>query len=391
MLFLNMARLKMWAMKGVILFLSAGNNIFISTNGNSSIYIEKGMKKNSELLFSFIMIAGIIVLLFACERLEVNRTIKIETQSVTDITTDSASVLGEIIDLGEDGVTEYGHCWSTHEIPTISDSSINLGDTNSRGAFTSPLVGLMPYTTYYIRAFATDKQGTTYGNQIEFTKSVFSDSRDDYNYKWVSIGSQVWMAENLAYLPAVCSADSGSRDTPCYYVFDYSGNNITEAKATANYSTYGVLYNWPAAMKGAAGNDNNPSGVQGICPDGWHMPSDAEWKQLEMYLGMDSVELNFGEFRGTNEGGKLKEAGNVHWNEPNSGADNSSGFTALPGGWRSWEGDLHDLRDIGCWWSVTEYDYSSVYKRALANDEARIERDNYYKDCAFSVRCVRDN
>jgi uncharacterized protein (TIGR02145 family) len=88
------------------------------------------------------------------------------------------------------------------------------------------------------------------------------------------------MAENLKYLPSVVGPGTGSNSEAYCYVYGYDGTSISAAKATENYATYGVLYNWTAAMNGAESSDANPSGVQGICPDGWHLPSDAEWKQL---------------------------------------------------------------------------------------------------------------
>ncbi len=93
------------------------------------------------------------------------------------------------------------------------------------------------------------------------------------------------MAKNLAYLPDVVKPDSGSQTTPLYYVYDYNGTSVNAAKETENYTIYGVLYNWAAAMAGSESSSNNPSGVQGICPQGWHIPSDAEWTQLSDYLG----------------------------------------------------------------------------------------------------------
>jgi uncharacterized protein (TIGR02145 family) len=199
------------------------------------------------------------------------------------------------------------------------------------------------------------------------------------------------MADNLAYLPSVSPADSESVTDPIFYVFDFNSSDTIMAKAEPNYITYGVLYNWSAAMNGDASSSANPSGRQGICPDGWHLPSDAEWKQLEMFLGMSSEVVEFEGFRGLDEGGKLKEAGYAHWYEPNSGADNSSGFTALPGGWRQDNGDLNDLGGTGCWWSATQYDGLSAWKRGLVYTDATIDRANYWKEDAFSVRCVRDN
>ena len=126
---------------------------------------------------------------------------------------------------------------------------------------------------------------------------AIQDSRDSQIYQYKTIGTQVWMTENLAYLPSVVGPGTGSNSTAYYYVYGYDGTDVDAAKATSNYTTYGVLYNWPAAMSGAASSSADPSGVQGICPTGWHLPSDAEWTTLTDYLEGESV-----------AGGKMKEA-----------------------------------------------------------------------------------
>lgn len=224
----------------------------------------------------------------------------------------------------------------------------------------------------------------------ELITGTFIDSRDNTEYSWVQIGSQTWMAENLKYLPSVVGPGTGSNSEAYCYVYGYDGTSISAAKATENYATYGVLYNWTAAMNGAESSDANPSGVQGICPDGWHLPSDAEWKQLEMYLGMSETDVNSTGWRGTVEGGKLKEAGTTHWADPNAGANNESGFTALPGGDRDTNGDFYDFRYGGLWWSSTEYYTGYAWTRYLGYSDGDVGRDFDYKSMGFSVRCLRD-
>ncbi len=219
---------------------------------------------------------------------------------------------------------------------------------------------------------------------------AFIDTRDGNVYATVQIGTQCWMAENLKYLPSVVGSATGSKTTPFYYVYDYDGTDTNAAKATANYTTYGVLYNWPAAMNGAVSSTSNPSGVQGICPTGWHLPSDAEWKQLEMFLGMTQAEANNIGWRGTDEGGKLKETGTTHWNSPNTGATNSSGFTALPGGVRGYSGSFSFIGNTGYWWSSTEDDTYYVWLRFLQNYFSNAFREKYVKEVGHSVRCLRD-
>ena len=216
----------------------------------------------------------------------------------------------------------------------------------------------------------------------ETTSGTFIDSRDGNEYNWVQIGDQVWMAENLAYLPSVNMVADGSEDAAgsYYYVYGYDGTNVADAKATDNYATYGVLYNWTAAMDGEASSTTNPSGIQGVCPAGWHLPSYAEWTELTDYLGE------------TVAGGKLKETGTTHWNSPNTGATNETGFTALPGGYRSVNGTFYDIGYYGYWWSATEYDAAVAWYRSMCYGNDYVDRGSLgsFKEVGFSVRCVRD-
>ncbi len=207
----------------------------------------------------------------------------------------------------------------------------------------------------------------------------FVDERDGNHYNMVKIGNQIWMAENLKYLPSVVGPETGLYTEPCYYVYGYDGTNVDEAKATKNYQTYGVLYNWAAAMNGEESSNANPSGVQGVCPAGWHVPSYAEWTELTDYLGGASV-----------AGGKLKEAGTTHWRSPNTGATNETGFTALPGGYRDLDGTFVNIGVNGLWWSATENNATNAWNRSMIYGSSNVSRVDSYKEVGFSVRCVRD-
>ena len=187
------------------------------------------------------------------------------------------------------------------------------------------------------------------------TSSTFTDSRDGNVYKYVKIDNQVWMAENLRYLPSIVGPDTDSKTTPYYYVYGYDGTSVTAAKATANYTTYGVLYNYTAACNS--------------CPAGWHLPSDAEWKELIDNLGGESF-----------AGGKLKEPGTT----------NETGFTALPGGGRYDYGAFYEVGDYGDWWSATECDATNACDRSMYYGGSGVTIYCYYKGIGFSVRCVRD-
>jgi len=287
--------------------------------------------------------------------------ITLTTTAISSITGISAVSGGNITDDGGTPVTSRGVCWSTSPNPTTLNSSVAGG--NGMGPFTINLAGLANGTTYYVRAYATNAVGTSYGNEISF-KTVhpgppLTDIRDGKVYQTVHIGSQTWMAENLAYKPS-----SGN-----YWAYNNDDSYI---------ATYGYLYDWNTAMNGAGSSNSTPSGVQGICPEGWHLPSDAEWTQLTEYLGGEGL-----------AGGKLKEAGTDHWQDPNAGANNETGFTALPGG-RYGSGNFDDIGSYGYWWSATEYGPIYAWYRYLTYSYSDVSRSGGYKSLGFSVRCVRD-
>ncbi len=215
-----------------------------------------------------------------------------------------------------------------------------------------------------IRTQAVQPTATKSGFRCGTDKLV--DTRDGNEYETVQIGNQCWMKENLKWLPRVNPPLNTSNTTECYYVYAYNDSNVSLVKVEDNYQTYGALYNWPAAIK--------------ACPPGWHLPSDNEWKVLIDYLGGGEV-----------AGGKMKTTGTNHWNNPNTGATNSSGFTALPGGCRYTDGSFYGLSYYGYWWSSSEYDASYAWGRYLYYSSADVLRYFYDKSSGFSVRCLKDN
>jgi len=196
---------------------------------------------------------------------------------------------------------------------------------------------------------------------------AFSDSRDGYVYKTVKIGNQTWLAENMRYLPSVVPSATGSEITPHYYVYDFEGTNVTDAKATFNYATYGVLYNREAALT--------------CCPNGWHLPSKAEWDQLIDFLGGETI-----------AGGKLKEMGLVHWNSPNTGATDEVGFTALPGGFRNFNGGYGFIGNAGGFWtsSLLDADFA-IYKNLPASNGQVFQSTTLVNmGIGMTVRCIKN-
>ena len=284
------------------------------------------------------------------------------TSSISYVTQTTATCEGNVTSDGGATVTARGVCWSTSQNPTTYNS--HTTDGTGTGSFTSKITGLSASTTYYVRAYATNSKGTAYGENISFTTVVPVTDYDDNVYQTVQIGNQIWMAENLK----TTHYSNGNTITEVY-VYNNDENNV---------AIYGRLYTWAAAMSGTASSNTNPSGVQGVCPTGWHLPSDAEWTELSDFLG------------GTNiAGGKLKETGCGHWKCPNSGATNESGFTALPGGCKlPWEWGLGKEADL---WGATEHGSSSAWKRYLYYADSKMTRYSDSKSFGYSVRCVRDN
>ncbi|MCX6832708.1 MAG: T9SS type A sorting domain-containing protein [candidate division Zixibacteria bacterium] len=198
-------------------------------------------------------------------------------------------------------------------------------------------------------------------------------------YQTVTIGGQEWMAENLKVtryrngdtIPNVTdSVTWEGLNSGAYGEYDNDSSNV---------ATYGRLYNWFAV------NDS-----RNIAPAGWHVPTDAEWKQLEMCLGMSQAEADKTGLRGNDEGGKLKEAGTTHWNTPNTGATNESSFSVLPGSLRTIYGNFGTIGFYAFFWSSTEYDIGGAWYRSLGFSYSAVYRLYFDKRDGFSVRCVND-
>jgi uncharacterized protein (TIGR02145 family) len=318
------------------------------------------------------------------------------TAEVTDITLTTAVSGGNIIDDGGASITQRGVCWNKTGNPTLENSDDMTRDGTGTGVFTSTITGRTKGTTYYVRAYAINIIDTSFGDVREFMAfecgiSVITDY-DGNEYQTVQIGDQCWLKENLkvthysdgSSIPFVEKYYDWSDLGPQDKAYCYSQNSAT------NLDLYGALYTWAAAMNGAASSNANPSGIQGVCPDGWHLPSDSEWKQLEMYLGMSQSEADDIQYRGTTEGGEMKEAGTSHWNSPNTGADNSSGFTALPGGGRNVYGNYIGLGENADIWSSTENDSEQAWFRILHHNSSKVVRYDNFKYWGFSVRCIWD-
>lgn len=327
----------------------------------------------------------------------------VTTSGITSITSNTARGGGDVTYDGGATVSARGICWSTSQNPTINDS--HTSNDNGTGNFTSSITGLAPNTTYYVRAYATNKAGTAYGSQESFTTShdgqpcpgaATVKDYDNNSYNTVLIGSQCWMKENMRTTKnrygKVELAGYGeykwTRSTSIYRAYRYYPNDDS-----SKVSTYGYLYNWKAATNNSFPNNANPSGVQGICPEGWHVPSAAEWEQLIDYVNSQSQYLcdNSSELHGK------AIASTTGWDSDtntcavgnNASANNATGFSALPAGFHGVNANY--FGSYAMFWSVSDDGTSHHAYGYELNKFSRLGMVGIKeKDWGLSVRCLRD-
>jgi len=277
----------------------------------------------------------------------------VSTTDIINITENTATGGGNVTSQGSSSVTAKGICWNTLPNPTVSNNSTN--DGSGQGNFLSTLDNLAPGSTYFVRAYATNSYGTSYGNEIVFSTEIniqtgsVIDTRDGKSYNTVKIGNQWWMSENMAY--------SGITS----YVYNDDANNE---------AIYGRLYS-----RGA---------ISTICPNGWHIPSKSEFVQLTNYLNNSSVGWL------SSVGGKLKETGTTHWNSPNTGATNVSQFSALPGGMKDQNGNYISLGEKAFFWTRTTSQGDNIQMYMDLAFDSETVHVAYWSVGYRSCRCVKD-
>lgn len=411
----------------------------------------------------FLFFFNISVILFThCTKEEIP---SVTTKDVTDISVSGAKSGGDIISDGDEAILVKGVCWSTESMPTTADQQTL--DGIGFGPFTSQITDLNPGTTYYLRSYATNKNGTGYGTEISFrttgdlpsatTKTALNISAftaklegavdpqnlsttilfeygtstnynltvpanpntvtgddpvnvsailsglapnttyhfrikaanvlgtglgndltfktpeivtdiDGNSYEIVTVGNQVWMKENLkttryrdgSTIPLITqNADWQSRTSGAFS--SYNNNN-------ANTIAYGALYNWYAVIDS-----------RGLCPAGWHIPTNDELTTLTNYLG--GVEV---------AGGKMKKFDTTHWINPNTGASNSSQLSVIGSGFRDQTGIFSEINMVAYLWSSSEYSSTHGIGRKLYYNSESVSFSGNYKQSGFSVRCIKD-
>jgi uncharacterized protein (TIGR02145 family) len=301
----------------------------------------------------------------------------ITTAAVTSITGATAVSGGNISSDGGSLITQRGVCYSTTPTPTTANTTVISG--SGTGSFTCNLSGLVPNTTYYVRAYAINSAGTAYGNALSFTTTsggggIVSNpgagvTFDGYTYSSFVLGNgQEWMAENLR-TTAYANGDPIPNITNNTQWLNLTTGAWSHYNNDSQYENpYGKLYNWYTVAD-----------ARNVCPTGWHVPTDAEYTLLTDYLGGEPV-----------AGGKMKSTGTQYWLSPNTNATNESGFSGLPGGVRYNVGTFSPIGYSGNWWSSTEDDASNAWSRYLYYYVGDVYRTNDPKGDGFSVRCLRD-
>lgn len=335
------------------------------------------------------------ILLWACEEKEnVDPKVKIATPQKNAVLMKGDEVPIKVIASDEDGsIVEVAVYIDGEEVASSDQSTFiywwNTADYEPSG--------------YVLGALASDDEGAYDAANINVVLGAAGGLNPDLEYDTVTdidgnvyatieLGAQVWMAENLKVshypdgtpITEITDEAEWAAMGPEIQAYSWYDNQI-EFK-----DTYGALYTWAAAMNGGLSSDS--TGVQGVCPDGWHLPTDAEWKSLEMHLGMSEADTDLYDWRGNDEGGQLKEEGFSKWTRPNTGATNSSGLTAIPGGFRSAKGLFYNMDEDATFWAATHDQASTgrAFYRSLTYDREQLYRHSNKKQLGLSVRCVKN-
>jgi uncharacterized protein (TIGR02145 family) len=333
------------------------------------------MKKKTKILIFPLAIMGIILILASsCKKKDNEPTVFVPvltTTAVTGITQIAAISGGNITDQGGAPVTARGVCWGMGPSPTIADNK--TVDDAGTGTFSSNLTGLIPDTTYYVRAYATNSAGTAYGNVISFkTQQGVPGTIIDIDgnvYHTVTIGTQVWLKESLK-VTHYRNGDpiSHGKGNALFTSTTVDGAYWDYNNDPANSAVYGRLYNWFALAN-----------VSILAPNGFHVATYEEWTTLEDYLGGPGV-----------AGGKLKEEGSAHWGNNNI-ATNETGFTALPAGiWESYSSTFVYMGDQNLIWTSTEISTNNAYAFVLVSSVPNLYHGEGLKYMGYSVRCLMD-
>jgi uncharacterized protein (TIGR02145 family) len=327
---------------------------------------------------ALITLLSSLVIFYGCKKEKPSSTTIpiLTTIDVTSITQNAAVAGGSISSDGGSTIIEKGICWSTDTMPTILSSKSSCGSDTSR--YLCDIDNLIVNSTYCVCSYAINDHGIGYGNKVYFTtpggkKGTVTDV-DGNVYPTVTIGNQVWMAENLKTtkyrngdpIPFISTASGHFYKNWCdlttgAYCFYYDNTN--------NLQTYGNLYNWWAV--------NDP---RKIAPTGWHIPSIEDWKLLIRNIGGEKI-----------AGGNLKEIGTEHWIESNIGATDIYDFAARPGGeLQSFDCSLVIINYLALFWSSSSFNNNNGYYFMLEHGASDASFGKREKVSGLSIRCIQD-
>lgn len=334
--------------------------------------------RNIKLLWtgSLVIMSLLLIVAGSCNKVDyIPEQPGIETSEIFSISSNAVTIKSVIKNDNERSeITAQGIYWSSMPSPTLSNSNFTVGDLKDSILFCR-IEGLTANTKYYVRTLATSAEGTSYGEEIEFTTNNTLTDIEGNIYNTVTLGTQVWIVENLKVtkyndgtnIPIINTAWDGDLETPghCWYDFNVANKNIT-----------GALYNWPVVVS------------EKLCPVGWHVPTNTEWIALADYIG------------GGNVAGKYLKSTGTSWDSPNFEATNYTGFSALPGGSSSNTIGSFSWKGVqGCWWSST-IDYSfnveqgEIIYRSILNISPSLSRRGFLSRGGpinfLSIRCIKD-
>jgi len=293
----------------------------------------------------------------------------------TSISRTTAISGGDITLDGGGNITQRGVCWSTTPFPEITDSHTNYtNDGTGTGKFESTLTSLSPGTRYYLRAYAINIVGVAYGEQFDFHTKIGDIQGNLYNT--VTIGKQIWMTESLRTTKFNNNTAIPNITTPSGWVNLKGPGYCWYDNDIAYKPSFGALYSWYTVNSSK------------LCPTGWHVPSNAEFDTLEVYLGVDPAQVNVWGWRGTDQGTQLKST--TGWDNGGNGT-NSSGFDGLAGGYLfAGNGYCFSINILTYWWTATEHDADRGWYRRLDGTHSDIYKASTSKNGGKYVRCIKN-